>query len=519
MRVLVAGDGAVARSTVTALLEAGHAVRLLSPQATETARLWPRGVEPWPADLGRTRALEGVADGCEAVLQTGAVREPWSRPPGHAGAPLGVLPETRIDVRGTGRLIAAAERARAERFVLLSSLRHEGSASADGHAMRKAEAAARAFRGVSVVLRAGLVYAPGEGSIAALARMVRTLPAVPLVDGGRRVVQPLWHEDLGRALARAATVPEAAGRVLHVAGPETATVADVVDRLCALVGRRPARVPVPGVLATLGAEAAVILGVPLPATVAALAELDGDDVLPASVANALASVLDVTPTPLAAGLRKLLAEAPEQTLARPGLAIVRRRFWADIEGAVREPRALRDHFRGHARDILRLEDGPPPERMLKKGTLIAARVALRGLVTLRIADVGPDAVTAVAVDGDPVAAIVTFRFLAIDRKVRVEIEVDAQATSPADGVLLGIVGGVLGDLDWRGVVERLVAASGGRAPSGVEQDSRTLDEDEAARVRERAERLRVSRLRSHAPARTARAHAPRAARASRQETA
>src|SRR5438445_12656617 len=76
MRVLVAGGGAVARSTVMALLEAGHAVRLVSPEATETARLWARGVEPWPADLGRTRALEGVADGCEAVLQTGAVREP-----------------------------------------------------------------------------------------------------------------------------------------------------------------------------------------------------------------------------------------------------------------------------------------------------------------------------------------------------------------------------------------------------------------------------------------------------------
>src|SRR5713101_6330526 len=99
MKVLVAGDGAVAQATVTALLEAGHEVRLLSPRATHTARLWPRGVEPWPADLARVRSLEGAADGCGAVLQTGAVREPWQRPAGHAGAPLGVLAETRIDVR------------------------------------------------------------------------------------------------------------------------------------------------------------------------------------------------------------------------------------------------------------------------------------------------------------------------------------------------------------------------------------------------------------------------------------
>jgi uncharacterized protein YbjT (DUF2867 family) len=519
MKVLVAGDGAVAQATVTALLEAGHEVRLLSPQATETARLWPRGVEPWPADLARARSLEGAADGCEAVLQTGAVRGPWQRPAGHTGAPLGVLDETRIDVRGTGRLIAAAERAQATRFVLLSSLRHEKSAADDGHAMRKAEAAARAFRGVFVVLRASLVYAPGEGSIAALARMVRTLPVIPMVDGGRRVVQPLWHEDLGQALARAATAPEAAGRVLHVAGPETATVADVVDRLCALAGREPTRVPAPGLLATLAAEGAAILGVSLPATVAALAELDDDDVLPLSVANALASVLEVTPTPLEAGLGKLLAEAPEQTPGRPDVAIVRRRFWADIEGTSREPRALRDHFRRHARDILRLEDGPPPQRMLKTGALIAARVPLRGLVSLRIADVTPDAVTAVSVDGDPLAAVVTFRFLAVERKVRVEVQVDAQAANPVDGVLLGTVGGVLDDLDWRGAVERLVAASGGRAPSGVEQEVLTLHEDEAAQVRERAERLRVSRRRSRVPARAARARVPHAARASSAGTA
>jgi hypothetical protein len=249
-----------------------------------------------------------------------------------------------------------------------------------------------------------------------------------------------------------------------------------------------------------------------------LAELDGDDVLPSAVVNALASVLDVTPTLLEDGLGKLLAEAPEQTPVREG-AIVRRRYWADIEGTTCSSRELRDHFRRNAREILRLEEGPPPPRMLKKDVLIAARVPLRGLLTLRIADVTPEAVIAVTVDGDPLAAIVTFRFVEIARKVRAEIEVDAQATNPADGLLLSVAGGVLDDLDWRGAVERIVALSGGRAPSGVEQESRTLDGDEAARVRERAERLRVGRQRSRAPARKPAADAVAVASASTADAA
>src|SRR6185503_12494096 len=153
----------------------------------------------------------------------------------------------------------------------LSSLRHERSRAEDGALMREAEALARGFRGVWSILRAGLVYAPGEGALAALATMVRTMPAVPLVDGGRVELQPLWHEDLGQALAAAAHSPAAAGRVLQVAGPERILLSDVADRLSALVGRAPVRLPVPGLLASLGTEAAAMLGLPLPGRAGALA--------------------------------------------------------------------------------------------------------------------------------------------------------------------------------------------------------------------------------------------------------
>jgi uncharacterized protein YbjT (DUF2867 family) len=495
MKVLVAGDGAVAEATVTALVEQGHEVRLLSPDAEAMARRWPRGVEASVGDVASSRHPQGTADGCQAVLQLGAVREPWATTV-KTGAGSRASGPSRIDVRGTRWLVAEAERAGAERFLLLSSLRHERSDAEDGRLMREAEDVARGFRGVWTILRAGLVYAPGEGGLAELATMVRTLPAIPLVDGGRGEVQPLWHEDLGRALAQAVESPAAAGQVLHVAGPERALLSDVADRLCALVGRKPVRLAVPGLFAAIGTEAAAMLGVSLPGRAAALAELDGESRLPDSIENALTSVLGVTTTRIEDGLRQLVEQVPEQTPRRGG-AILRRRFCVDIEGAS-PTRALRDRFRRNATHVLRLEDGPPEGRLIKKGTLLSARVPLRGFVALRVADIAADAVTALTVEGDPLAGIVTFRFRDQEPGVRVEIVVEAAATTFLDRVLAS-AGGALEDFDWPGALERIVELSGGRAPAGIERDVRTLEPDEAETVRRRAERLRVARRRAEAP--------------------
>ena len=64
MKVLVAGDGAVAEATVSALLEQGHTIRLLSPGAEATVRRWPHDVEASVGDVAASRHPQGTADGC-----------------------------------------------------------------------------------------------------------------------------------------------------------------------------------------------------------------------------------------------------------------------------------------------------------------------------------------------------------------------------------------------------------------------------------------------------------------------
>ena len=425
MKVLVAGEGAVAAATVTALVEQGHEVRLLSPDAEAAVRRWPRGVEARVGDVASSRGAQGAAVGCQVVIHLGAVREPWATT-ARTGAGMRVSGPSRIDVRGTRWLVAEAERDGAERFVLLSSLRYERSRTEDGRALREAEDAARGFRGAWSILRAGLVYAPGEGALDSLATMIRTLPAIPVVDGGRPMLQPLWHEDLGRALARAAESADAAGRVLHVAGPERRRLSEVIDTLSELIGRRPVRLTIPSALATMGAEAATLLGIPLPARAGALAELDGDTLLPPSIENALTTVLGVTPTLVEDGLRRLVAGVPEQTPAggsgtmppAPRLGGHRRRRAHRARAARPVPPARVLRARARERAARGADD--------QEGHLaVVEGVPLRGLVSLRVAEVVPDSVTAQTVEGDPLAGLVTFRFRHQAPGIRAEIVVEA----------------------------------------------------------------------------------------------
>ena len=254
MKVLVAGDGAVAAATVTALVEQGHEVRLLSPDAEATVRRWPHGVEasgratspPRGSDAGHGRRLPGRAP---ARRRPRAVGHDGADGRGHAG-PAARAASTCAARAGWWPRPSARARSGS------SCSRRCGTSAAareDGARMREAEDAARGFRGVWSILRAGLVYAPGEGALASLATMVRTLPAIPLVDGGRPSCSRCGTRTSGARWRAPRTSPDG-GRTRPArrrAGarcvcPRWST------RLSELVGRRPVRLSVPGALATAG---------------------------------------------------------------------------------------------------------------------------------------------------------------------------------------------------------------------------------------------------------------------------
>ncbi len=96
------------------------------------------------------------------------------------------------------------------------------------------------------IVRPGDVYGPRSRPWTL--EPIRLLKARQLVlpAGGRGMHSPVYVDDLVEGVVRAATAPEAAGRIFILTGPEHATIGDFVGHYCRMLGiERPRTAPTP----------------------------------------------------------------------------------------------------------------------------------------------------------------------------------------------------------------------------------------------------------------------------------
>jgi uncharacterized protein YbjT (DUF2867 family) len=147
----------------------------------------------------------------------------------------------------TWRLVRAAERAGASRFVFFSAL---GASS--HHRARFFRAKALAERAVresaldATIFAPSVVYAPGDRWLTRLERLA-PLPLTPVSGRGRAVYQPIWAQDVAACVLAALRAPDGqAHERYELAGPETLSHDEIVRTvLRALDGRRRPLVHIP----------------------------------------------------------------------------------------------------------------------------------------------------------------------------------------------------------------------------------------------------------------------------------
>jgi len=178
--------------------------------------------------------------------------------------PQGTIEE--LNGLATLRLLRAAERGGAERFLFFSALNATGF-----QRTRFFRAKALAERAVSqspldtTVFAPSIVYSPGDPWITLLERL-SALPAVPVSGSGEARYQPIWAQDVARCVVAALAggpgaggSPNGAGpgRRYELAGPQTLSYDGIVQQVLDAGGReRPlVHVPLPLVRAGLGAIA------------------------------------------------------------------------------------------------------------------------------------------------------------------------------------------------------------------------------------------------------------------------
>jgi NADH dehydrogenase len=498
MKILVTGGtGVVGTGTVTELLRRGHTVVLLARHAAADARQWPAGVKPYQGDVADAASVRGAADGCDAVLHiVGIVEES------------GDATFAAVNVGGTANMLAEAVRAGVGRFVFVSSLGAPEGQSAYHASKREAEALVRGFPGAWTICRPGNVYGPGDEQISLLLRIVRgASPVIPKVGDGDQPFQPIWWEDIARALAIVVERSDLAGRELDIAGAEVSSQNDLLARFSRITGRDIHAVPVPELLATLGAKAVSLVGWDMTFNEEQVQMLREGNVIPPGSENALTTVLGVTPTPLDAGLRQLADLQPEQLPSEGVGTLKRKRYWADIQACRHSPEALFTLFRTHFNDVtpVFVEVGAEPAttEVIAEGETLTLALPMRGHVQVRVAELRERDVTLLTLEGHPLAGAVRFLTEARGDDVRFQVEVYDRPANVLDFIAMRTLGDRLQNHTWSQVVEHMVERSGGSAPAGVERQSESLDEAEAERIEQWVEELAMRRKRTENAARIA----------------
>lgn len=237
--LVTGGTGYVGPFLLRRLLDSqARPVRVLARPASDRSRL-PAGVEVVTGDLGDPASLSAAARGARVVLHLA-----------HAGC--------------TGALLAALDRS-AQRLVVVSSLRVLSRVpSASVARVAAGEAAAAAGAVPWTVLRASMVFGPGDDrNISRLARRLRQWRWVPAIGAGC-LHQPVFVEDLVQAVLSCLHHPATVGRGYAIAGPSPLTYRDLVAAVGAAVGVPGRLVPLPAGPAAAILSAFEGLGLQLP---------------------------------------------------------------------------------------------------------------------------------------------------------------------------------------------------------------------------------------------------------------
>ena len=166
----------------------------------------------------------------------------------HLAAAIRDQPHTSLEelnAVATLRLVRAAERAGARRFVFFSAMgaRHH-SRTRFFRAKALAREAVERSQLETAVFSPSVVYAPGDPWLTLLERFCY-LPAIPVSGSGRALYQPIWAEDVADCVVAALDASGARRRCFELAGPEILSYDQIVRAALRPTGRRRPLLHVP----------------------------------------------------------------------------------------------------------------------------------------------------------------------------------------------------------------------------------------------------------------------------------
>jgi uncharacterized protein YbjT (DUF2867 family) len=284
--ILVTGaTGFVGTRIVHLLRVTGRPVRCLVRDRTraETLRAW--GCEIVVGDMRDADSLASATQGCEAVVHLVAIL---------AGRPQDFA---LVMQEGTRSLVRASGASGVKRFVLMSALGldAEGATRVPYYVAKQANEEAVRAGGLShVILRPSFMFGRDGGALARFARIVRLSPLVPVPGPGTQRIQPVWVDDVARAVTLALSHDE--NLTIEIGGPDVVTWNELWRAIAARLRKRRRLVHVPFAALRPGAVLAERLpGPPLTRDQLTMLQLDDNVVSDGGASMARLGLTDLMP--------------------------------------------------------------------------------------------------------------------------------------------------------------------------------------------------------------------------------
>ena len=222
----------------------------------------------------------------------------------------------------TERLIDHCHKHGVPKVVMVTAVGTGPGAESAYHATKwQAEEALRASGLEYVILRPSLIVGRQVGRrdsklVARYAELARTRAVVPLINGGVNLVQPVFIGDVADAVGASLADEGLMETTMELGGPDVVSMSEFVEALMAVIEKRK---PVVGLPVFVARAAAFILSIVQPVPL-----LSADQVVLAlkdSVCqeNGLSTVLNITPTPLAAALATYRPEGAASAVPEAGI--------------------------------------------------------------------------------------------------------------------------------------------------------------------------------------------------------